>query len=313
MAMLGRALLATSPNTITEPPARTGTPAVPMLLSASSRAKNELLSAFCSLVPPESVGHLQFRRGRHNSPSDITGILRCNNGNVETPLHVIIGRDVPADLPADRLRELILRHPGVAAIVLEGSSLIRGAIPFEFRGSSGDMPCNNRNWAMGAAIRMLRAYHERSGTIIAEGWDAVIPEAVHERTRSLLGAHHALSPQDQARSRLRAFLTMDTEDRGYDIAYRVGHVTWFPDFKTTYEKVIADKLTTLDPAVMQQLGFKVSEKHQQVCLACKQIARGGADRCCAAYSNDKRTRKRVVWNMVMTPVINDDETDLNQM
>ena len=53
----------------------------------------------------------------------------------------------------------------------------------------------------------------------------------------------------------------------------------------------------LDATTLAHFGFSVSNKAENVCKACGQLAKGGRDRCCPQYRNQDRERKRVVHNM----------------
>ena len=47
----------------------------------------------------------------------------------------------------------------------------------------------------------------------------------------------------------------------------------------------------------EELGYEVVDKNW--CKACNQEARGGADRCCAAYSNANRTHAKRILRMTI--------------
>lgn len=101
-------------------------------------------------------------------------------------------------------------------------------------------------------------------------------------------------------NKLQRFLDMEDDERGFIIAYRPAAVTWVPDFKQAYQAVMRDSLGVIDENVLRRRGFSLSDGFEHVCLSCKGLARGAASgKCCPDYSNLRRTRKRVVFNMVI--------------
>lgn len=96
---------------------------------------------------------------------------------------------------------------------------------------------------------------------------------------------------------------MSDHDRKQSITFSVGAVTWLLDFKASFECVMSDGFKrvkcVLDSDVFAQFGFHVSESEENVCKSCKQLARGGKNRCCTNYQPNCRGKKLVIHNMLM--------------
>jgi transposase len=140
------------------------------------------------------------------------------------------------------------------------------------------------------ACRILRAYHAfRAKAAAAGGFWCAVPEQVLEWQSSLAAATNGLY----------RFLAMDDDERGYAVERVEGHVTWLLDFKAAFKDRMGQAFEN-DSAVMQKFGFTVSSKKENVCLSCKQLAKGGKARCCEQYSNaTNRAKKDVIYGMRM--------------
>ena len=86
-------------------------------------------------------------------------------------------------------------------------------------------------------------------------------------------------------------LRMSDQDRGVAIKRVKGHVTWVHDFKDANFMKLGDRLASIDASVLAAFGFKVSDKMENVCKACKQIARARGNGCCPAFERGKRVKK----------------------
>lgn len=98
-------------------------------------------------------------------------------------------------------------------------------------------------------------------------------------------------------STLSDFLSMEDVRRGCSIGRARGRVTWVPDLKLAYERAMGRKLGSVDPVELEQYGYKLSDKYENVCKSCKQIARNRNGACCDQYDSNKRERKRVIFDM----------------
>ena len=100
-----------------------------------------------------------------------------------------------------------------------------------------------------------------------------------------------------AADKLRAFMAMSEHERGFAIQRVEGHVTWVHDFKAAFERWMGENVALVDRATMAAFGFSVPDKRHNVCLSCKQLARGGGQRCCDAYAIENRAMKHVLFGM----------------
>jgi hypothetical protein len=98
--------------------------------------------------------------------------------------------------------------------------------------------------------------------------------------------------------RLREFLAMDDDERGFGVRRVHGRVTWMSDLASAYESTIGEKLV-VDAAVLAAFGFTMLKK-ANVCRGCKQLSKGGKDRCCAAYDGGDRAQKAVIIDMSLS-------------
>lgn len=100
----------------------------------------------------------------------------------------------------------------------------------------------------------------------------------------------------------KAFMALSDEKRKVNIKYQVGDLVWLLDFEAAYNAVMDVKVSPwghgLDPHMLSEMGFELSEKKVNVCLACKKpIAIRMSGKCCAAYKNKDRRDKHVIYNM----------------
>lgn len=128
----------------------------------------------------------------------------------------------------------------------------------------------------------------------------VVPDVTGRASRASAGSNGG----SLGSTKLQRFLDMDDEERGFIIAHRPGAVAWVPEFKQAYQNVMRESLGFIDEGVLQQQrGFSLSNRFEYVCLSCKGLARGGwgaTDRCCPDYSNYRRTKKKVIFDMIMS-------------
>ena len=98
-----------------------------------------------------------------------------------------------------------------------------------------------------------------------------------------------------ATNKLYEFLAMDEDERGVSIQSEEGKATWLLDFKAAMEEKMGSKTFNKDIAVFNKFGFEVSNGYENVCKSCKQP--GG--HCCDAYNRNNRTKKEVIYGMIM--------------
>ena len=116
-----------------------------------------------------------------------------------------------------------------------------------------------------------------------------------------------------ATNKLEEFLAKEDEERcsnsieglQYNISKVEGRVTWISDFEAAFKDCMDGPLT-MDRAVLAAFGFSASEKYENVCKACKQLARSsknGSKNCCNEYDARGRGKKMVIKNMVVEIVV----------
>ena len=102
---------------------------------------------------------------------------------------------------------------------------------------------------------------------------------------------------------LFAFLSTDEDtlrDKGVVVRRVDGCVTWEDDLKAAFNTVMDIGVNyKRDPAVFQQFGYAISAKLENVCRSCKQLAKGGREKCCPGYCVANRTKKHVVYGMAL--------------
>ena len=110
-----------------------------------------------------------------------------------------------------------------------------------------------------------------------------------------------------ATSKLHRFLSMDDDERDCRIVAEPSCVTWLCDFRAAYERAMDERLPAeLDATTLAHFGFAVADQRENVCKACKQIAKGGRHPCCRDYALSNRTKKRVIHGMRLVLALNDD-------
>ena len=162
--------------------------------------------------------------------------------------------------------------------------------------------------------RCLRAYDGLRHRVRAAGggfWKSVPREMLSWQSRLA-----------SATNKLHAFIAMDEEERvthegannnttsgtsGGRRMFRLqlvsdDQVTCVDDFKSAYREVMNAELKDIDGSVLAAFGFRVSQAYENVCRSCRQLARARESRCCDAYNNSNRVRKRVIHGMQLTAV-----------
>lgn len=100
-----------------------------------------------------------------------------------------------------------------------------------------------------------------------------------------------------ATNRLHAFFEMDEDERGCKIEYVPGHVTWTHDFKKVFENINGAGSFIPDAATFFAFGYEWSDRMENVCKSCKQLAKSRGGKCCDKYDNNNRGKKTVISNM----------------
>ena len=170
----------------------------------------------------------------------------------------------------------------------------------------------------GAVVKAMDLFHEVGAWAASRAPGAVVSfKALHASLRRACGARSMLHvfgggetceafafpvlvQAPPAPNKLHEFLTMDDDERGCVIRRVEGRVTWVQDFKAAYVlKISNEQLGALDAAIMTEFGFTVSDKMENVCRGCKQIARARGGGCCPEFDRDARVKKAVIHNMQM--------------
>jgi energy-coupling factor transporter ATP-binding protein EcfA2 len=102
------------------------------------------------------------------------------------------------------------------------------------------------------------------------------------------------------------FLTASPEENQsrthrYYVVFEEGSYTDVARVKDSFKNYMKFKHSEVkfewpeDQSAFKKLGYSISKMH--VCKACGGVAKGGRDKCCAAYNNANRSNKLVVQNM----------------
>jgi phage/plasmid-associated DNA primase len=136
--------------------------------------------------------------------------------------------------------------------------------------------------------RCLGAYQDMRARVKATkgGFWKAVPKTILE-WQGLLAS---------ATNKLHAFLSMEDDERGCKIEKVDGQVTTIIDFKAAYEACMAQSFVN-DVATFHAFGFRVSDKPENVCKTCKQVAKARGGRCCEQYSQENRSKRVVLFNM----------------
>lgn len=116
------------------------------------------------------------------------------------------------------------------------------------------------------------------------------------------------NPARKITNPLEDFFSSSDKERGCTIERVEGRFTTLTDFKAVFEREKAGKDIVKyveDTAILQSHGFALSKKMEFVCKSCKGLSKG-RPKCCAEYSDTNRGVKRLIYNMVMTPLTTGD-------
>jgi hypothetical protein len=158
---------------------------------------------------------------------------------------------------------------------------------------------------------VLKPQHDLLKRIKNEELPAIVARCIKAyadlRCRALDGCFWEVAPKklrdwqgllSSATNKLHEFLSMDDDDRGISISRVDGCVTWLLQFKAAFEGRMGSTLDT-DPSVLAQFGYRVSEKKENVCKACKQLAKSRGGRCCAQYNYNRRRMSSTTWRSLI--------------
>ena len=280
---------------------------MPYLVGVGGTGKSLLLSIVDALFRKGAVGNLGGKR------EDIFGMANL------VDKEAVFGRDMPAKLSGALSQELMqamvtgeameVPRKRLTAINLDwtapvimasnhlpdyvntGNNVGRRIVIFRFANVVRDPQEDLLDRILGTELpnvvcRVLTAYHaavERAKA--ARGFWKVVPARVFEWRGELAAATN----------RLHEFLDMDDDERGCAIQRVEGRITWALDLEAAFLKCFPNDKFLLDAAVLSTFGYTTSgSKYENVCLSCKQLARGGTGRCCAAYDKNSNRRKKVV-------------------
>lgn len=284
---------------------------MPYLVGIGGTGKSMILSILHHMVAPGAVGNLASKREEVFGMANLLG------------KELVIGRDMPAKLSASLSQEMMqcmtageqmeVARKGTVAkqvtwsapvimasnhtpdYVNSGNNVSRRIVSFRFERvvSQPDEMLLQRILAEelpNVVCRVVSAYRALRARV--EGtpggfWRCVPPRILEWQSK--LAA---------ATNRLHDFLTMEDEDRGCCITADPARITWLQDLRAAFQRRMSCELVP-DHAVLQQHGFRVSETTVNVCLACKQLSKGGSSMCCPQYSYGNRRRKHVVYGMVL--------------
>jgi hypothetical protein len=287
---------------------------MPYLSGVGGTGKSLIIDVLQSFFAPEAVGNLASKR------EDVFGLANLLDKEI------IVGRDMPEKLSGALPQEVMqsmtsgegmeIARKNATSInmawktpillgsnhpldyVNTGNNIGRRIVVFKF----DNVVKNPREFLFKEIVetelpnvicRALQCYMQLRDTVAAAGsfW-SIVPKRILEWQDKLAASTN----------KLYEYLKMDNDDRGIIITYEEGTVTWLSDFETQFKKKMEAKFVN-DPAVFYKFGFRVSDGRENVCSACKQIAklRGGA--CCDFYaSSKKRMTKDVIWGMKMVEV-----------
>jgi hypothetical protein len=285
--------------------------AMPYLVGVGGTGKSLLLSVADAMFRKGAVGSLGGKR------EDVFGMANL------VDKEAVFGRDMPAKLSGALSQELMqamvsgeamevprkgqvaLNVDWTAPVIMAsnhmpdyvntGNNVGRRIVTFRFanvvRDPVEDLLDRIRDTELPNVVcRALTAYRAAiEGAAAAGGFWKSVPPKVLEWRGELAAATN----------KLHEFLAMDDDERGCAIRRVEGRVTWVQDLEAAFTARYGQEKFVLDAAVMAAFGYTSSGvKYENVCMSCKQIARGGKERCCVAYDKaTNRRKKSVVYEM----------------
>ena len=280
----------------------------PYLVGQGGTGKSLITLVIEATMRPGTVGNLAPKR------EEIFGMANIASKEL------VIGRDMPAKLSGSLSQELmqtmvsgeqmeIARKNGIATnetwtsplivtsnhmpdYITTGSNVSRRFVVFLFNNVIKNPDYTLKHKLKGQELpnivaRCLAAYFNllrKVETQQTSFWN-LAPKKVTEWQAGLTAATN----------KLYEFLAMDEDERGVSIQSEEGKATWLLDFKAAMEEKMGSKTFNKDIAVFNKFGFEVSNGYENVCKSCKQP--GG--HCCDAYNRNNRTKKEVIYGMIM--------------
>lgn len=287
---------------------------MPYLVGLGGTGKSVLLKILHSFFRPGAIGNLPANR------EEVFGMANF--------LHkeLVIGRDMPAKLSNALSQEQMqcmtsgeemgIARKGTTAIDLTwtipvvmasnhmpdytntGNNVGRRLVTFRFdkvvSSPQEDLVSRIQSDELPNIIcRCLASYHEMQRKVKEVGsfWKAV-PKTMLDWQSKLAAATN----------KLHEFLAMEPDERGCLIEQAANHVTWVHDFKAAFETKMGHGSFKLDPSVFHTFGYTVSDKLENVCQSCRQLARSRGGKCCENYDSNRRGKKAVIYNMKLTQI-----------
>ncbi|MEW5314996.1 MAG: hypothetical protein WDW38_006453 [Sanguina aurantia] len=295
---------------------------MPFLVGIGGTGKSMLMNVTQNLFAPGAVGNLAAKR------EEVFGMANL------LEKEVVFGRDMPAKMSASLPQEIMQSMTAGEGMEIPRKGLtamnVVWTAPVVIAGNH--MP-DYTNTGNNVGRRIVTVRFDNVIKVPQEDLqqriiDAELPNLLSRclkayselraRSKEVGGFWNALPPlMREWRSRLTAatnkldeYLSMDPAERECNITNIPGSVTILLDFKTAFETRMSTVREPVryvaDPAVFASYGFRVSDRREHTCRACKQLARGG---CCAAYSQSNRIQKYVIFDMEISPIVLGTEDD----
>lgn len=297
---------------------RDGWQVMPFIVGIGGTGKSLLLKIVERMFAPGSVGNLGTKR------EEVFGMANIADKEL------VMGRDMPAKmsgcLSQDNLQSMtagegmeiprkgltsqminwtspiIMASNHMPDYVNTGNNIGRRIVSFRFDNMVQDPREDLEELILEHELpniiaRCLTAYTNlKIRVLAAKGfWNAMPPEM--QEWKHVLAA---------ATNTLEEFLAMGEGERNCAISCVKGALTGVQEFKDAFARVMSvpgekKVAVVMDAAVLFKYGFSVSATEQNVCVSCKRLAKAGRDACCEEYkSTSKRSKKKVIFNMLMT-------------
>jgi hypothetical protein len=305
-AMLGRLLFAVNKLD--------GWQVMPYLVGVGGTGKSLVLAVAEHMFAPGTVAYLAPKR------EDVFGMANACEKDL------VVGRDMPAKLSGSLPQELMqaMTSGDGMEIPRKGTTSLNVTWKAPVIMASNHMP-DYVNSGNNVGRRLVTMRFDSVVTDPEEGLlerilDSEMPQIIarclgeYKDMRALVkatkgGFWKAVPPKllewqgllASATNKLHSFMSMEDDERGCKIERVEGHVTWLLDFRRKFEEVGGFGSYVSDTATFHAFGFRVSDRLENVCKACKQPPAGG--RCCASYNKDDRTRKNLIYNMRVVEVV----------
>eukprot|EP00798_Chlamydomonas_sp_ICE-L_P000957 gene957-biopygen2286 len=282
---------------------------MPYMIGVGGTGKSVLLNTITSCFAEDAVGNLSSKR------EEVFGSANIFDKEV------VVGCDMPAEMSScipqvsfqsmtsgDRLeiprkKEKAVFIKWTTPIIIAsnytpdykdtGDNIGRRIVSFRFDVA---VPKAERDYGLKAKImetgeianfihRALVEYDALRKRIRGDFWTAVPPIMIDWQSRLAV-----------ATNKLHEFLSMDNEDRQYNIEHIEGATTLLSTFKTVYKNVMQCTFEK-DAGVFQRFGFRCSDTKVNVCKSCSKVSGKG---CCVEYSATNRAQRVVIVNMKLS-------------